>query len=111
MKSNFIFSTLWGGFSSLCNSGRALRLLPLLGEDLMTHGWKPNTVSKNICNLPIEVVEKGKKIKSQFDPSFTLALRKYLMVHNTGGVIQTGTTHHWTIFVPWGRRGQSFSIQ
>lgn len=51
-------------------------------------------------NHPIEVVKEGKKVESQFDPSLTLALREYLMVHNAGGVIQAWTTHDRAAPVP-----------
>ena len=50
--------------------------------------------------VPVKVVEEGEEVEGQLDPSLSLTLVEGVRVHDGGGVVEAGPTHHRPVHVP-----------
>lgn len=51
-------------------------------------------------SVPVEIVEEGEEVESQFAPAFFLTVRQDVSVHDGCWVVESWAAHHWSAHVP-----------
>ena len=60
-----------------------------------------------MLSIPVEIVEKGEEVESQLAPALLLTVGQDVGVHDGGGVVQSGPTHHRSGHIPAAQANQS----
>lgn len=54
-------------------------------------------------SVPVEIVEEGQQVESQFAPAFFLTEGQDVSVHDGGRVVEPRTAHHRSAHIPAAR--------